>query len=36
MKNERGAFPANTGLWILAVVGIVVIVWLLLGALGHG
>lgn len=35
MKNERGAIPANTIWIILGVVGIVVIVWLLLGALGR-
>jgi len=29
MKNERGAVPANTLVWVLAVVGIVLLILLL-------
>lgn len=36
MSNDEGYVRGgNTVVWVLAVVGIVVIVWLVLGALAH-
>lgn len=34
IKNELGAVPSNTILWVLAIIGIVVICWLVLTNIG--